>query len=437
MVAFRLPLPALIRREPFSFLLYLEWLLLGVALVSDIWPPLLPVERAFPWLKVAIVAVYGAMGLRLPTRGITKGLYIAVSFALILLALAAEGGQRTLIPFLLLLLVIRGCLILPLAGRITVAALAYAFCVLSTYWRVQDVAFFVRPLPPGLPPGRLFGAAGALAGAPPPPSGAMPENIQAVVLHLTLSAALAFGTALLFVLLLVNAMLAEYANRQKLALANRQLRAYAQRIEDQATLQERNRIARDIHDSLGHSLTALNMQMEMALAWMPLAPQRAQGYLADAKRLGTASLQAVRQSVSALRSDPLHNRSLAQSLGELAGTFEQTTGIALDCRVALDAEPTPEVGAAIFRIVQEGLTNICKHSGAKAVLLEVFSRSDGVHLLLADDGSGFAPEENPSGFGLEGMRERALALGADLAIESTPGRGCHIRARFPLPELCL
>jgi signal transduction histidine kinase len=90
-----------------------------------------------------------------------------------------------------------------------------------------------------------------------------------------LSYALLFGLSLAFVLLLMNALLTERQSREKIVSANEQLRQYALRIEDQATLQERNRIARDIHDSLGHSLTALNLQLETALKLWSVDPTKA------------------------------------------------------------------------------------------------------------------------------------------------------------------
>lgn len=127
------------------------------------------------------------------------------------------------------------------------------------------------------------------------------DQIRLLVLNLTLNAALLFGLVLVFVLLLVNALLAERQSRQKLAIANEQLQQYALRIEDQTKLQERNRIARKIHDSVGHSLTAQSIQLENALMFLQSNRDKAQAFLKEAPRLGTDALREVRQSIATLR----------------------------------------------------------------------------------------------------------------------------------------
>ncbi|AGY56403.1 NarL family sensor kinase [Gloeobacter kilaueensis JS1] len=436
MPAFRVPGALFEKREPFTFLLYLEWILLAVALLTEIWPgPELHFGRPFPFVRVAVVLVFALLGLRLPTRSLTAKLfYMAVSFALIIAAMVSVGSPFNMAPFLLLLLVIRSCLIFPLSGRLTVAGLVFVTFVFFSFWRVQALPgerpwrvhrhFHREALPPG-------------ADRPPPRNLFLPpdEDYQLFILRLTLNSALLFGAGLAFVLLLINAMLNEYANRQKLALANQRLRLYAQRIEDQATLQERNRIARDIHDSLGHSLTALNMQMEMALALIPSAPQKAEGYLIDAKHLGTQALQSVRQSVSALRSDPLLGMALPEALEQLTQTFVQSTRLEVERTIDLAGPLPPEIAVAVYRIAQEGLTNISRHAAATKVELEVRQLPGMLHLRLEDDGQGFDPAQNATGFGLEGMRERAAALAAGLVIDSAPAKGCRIYADFPLPEV--
>ncbi len=158
---------------------------------------------------------------------------------------------------------------------------------------------------------------------------------QHVVTTLFLNSALLFGLILVFVLLLVGSLLAERQSRQDLAIANHQLRQYALLIEDQTILQERNRIAREIHDSLGHSLTAQSIQLEYVAMLLSDDVKRAGRHLQTARQLGKEALQNVRHSVGSLRSHPLKGRSLTTALAKLLQEFEQTTGIQTNSSIHL------------------------------------------------------------------------------------------------------
>jgi signal transduction histidine kinase len=239
---------------------------------------------------------------------------------------------------------------------------------------------------------------------------------------------------LLFLQLLVNAILAERQSREQLALANAQLRQYALRIEDIATLQERNRIAREIHDSLGHALTVLNLHLEAALKLQQSDPEAATEFLADAKQLGSTALEEVRRSVAALRCDPLQGQTLADAIASLTDEFQRSTGISPQCHLEQQSALPPEVKTAVYRIVQEALTNIYKYAEASEVKVELTATASELHLIVADNGKGFDRDRNTTGFGLAGMRERTLALGGHFEIVTAPGAGCQIIATIPLPR---
>lgn len=217
----------------------------------------------------------------------------------------------------------------------------------------------------------------------------------------------------------------------ELIKALEQERSLNQRIEQMAILEERNRIARDIHDSLGHSLVALNIQMETALALWQREPDKAYTFLAEAKQLGSQALRAVRQSVSDIRSDPLQGQMLSGAIATLIHEFHQTTGVLPKCRIDLHQPLSNSVNTVVYRIVQEGLTNICKHAQATAVQIQIQTTASGLLLILEDNGKGFCVDDNITGFGLQGMRERTAALGGQLEIASEPGAGCRVTARFP------
>ncbi|HAA30938.1 MAG TPA: two-component sensor histidine kinase [Cyanobacteria bacterium UBA8553] len=445
-----------LQTHPFRLLLYLEWILLGIAIVPR--PPF-PLDR-FPHpnfeplsllLTILSIATFGVMGLRLPKgKLLSKVLYTGVGFGLILLAIFAGSQDVRFFPSLLLILVIRSCLIFGLVGRLIVTGLVFISALLILFLQFQN--FHDLPRPPKEPMFQAPISEHVPRGfpVPPPKIPLHPDEVATgkdqKLLNLLLNVAVLFGLVLVFVLLLINALLAERQSKQKLAIANEQLRQYARRIEDQATLQERNRIAREIHDSLGHSLTAQSIQLENALLFLPSNTDKAQTFLQEAKRLGKDALQEVRQSIATLRSNPLQEQSLEDAIASLVEDFRRTTGIVPECQINLSfivpdstlklSLPLPsEINTAIYRITKEALNNIYKHSEATQVTINLQANAEALCLLVKDNGRGFHPEENTTGFGLKGMQERAVALGGKFNIVSEPETGCRITVYIPLPTL--
>ncbi|MGC1392805.1 MAG: sensor histidine kinase [Coleofasciculaceae cyanobacterium] len=390
-----------IQNHPFRFLLYLEWILLVVAAFSEATPyPFRRFQRE-PLLMILTIASFGLMGLQLPTgKQITKILYTSLEFFLILLTVSV-GGIR-LFPLLYIVLVIRSCLIFPLPGRLLITVLSYS---LFLFTLLNWVASFERR-----------------------------PQLQERLRYLVWGYSFLFGLSLAFVLLLMNALLTERQSREKLAAAHAQLRQYALRIESQATLQERNRIARDIHDSLGHSLTALNVQLETAVKLWSTDPKKAATFMVQAKRLGSTALQDVRHSVSAMRADPLQGKSLEEAIASLALEFQRSTNISPICNIYLGRPLPPELNNVVYRIVQEALTNITKYAEATEVIIRLQALPTQLILLIQDDGKGFDIKQNTTGFGLQGMRERTLAQAGQFELNSMPKSGCIISAKFPLPK---
>ncbi len=351
---------------------------------------------------ICTIAGFWLMGLRMPTgKQIYKILYTTLEILLILLTVST-GGIR-LFPLLYIVLVIRSCLIFELPGRLAVTGLSFSLFLFTLLGWVAR--FDARPL--------------------------LQERLRYLVLGYTLL----FGLSLAFVLLLMNALLTERQSREKLAEANEQLRQYALRIENQATLQERTRIARDIHDSLGHSLTALNLQLETALKLWSADPAKATNFLAQAKRLGSTALQDVRHSISALRTDTMQGRSLEEAIASLAEELYRSTNISPTCNIWLARSISPDLAIVVYRIVQEAITNICKYANASEVKIQLHASQTQLDLVIEDNGEGFKVNQNTTGFGLQGMRERTLAQGGQFEINSTPGAGCRITAKFALPRV--
>jgi two-component system, sensor histidine kinase and response regulator len=221
-----------------------------------------------------------------------------------------------------------------------------------------------------------------------------------------------------------------------------QERSLKQRIEEMAAIEERNRIAREIHDSVGHSLTALNVQMQAVASLLLSDPTQAQVFLTQAQCLGTTAMQEVRESVRALRADGQVEKPLAETIAALAEEFRQVTGIPPTVETCLTQPVASSVSKALYRIVQEALTNISKYAQATQVQIRLVTiendRLDGssrIKLTIADNGQGFNGQQSTTGFGLQGMQERVAALDGEFQLTTSPGAGCQIQVELPLLEV--
>jgi len=212
------------------------------------------------------------------------------------------------------------------------------------------------------------------------------------------------------------------------------LRSLATREQD-IREDERTRIAREIHDSLGQALTALKLQLAAA---QDFASQKAPvlgGRLSDTARMVDDLVKSVRRIASELRPPILDQLGLPAAVEWLAQDFTRHTGIA--CQVTIDGTRpvvTPELGTALFRIVQESLTNVLRHAAATRVDIALGVKSNCVTLEIDDDGTGIteAGTTGPGSLGILGMRERAAALGGLLEVSPRSGGGTQVRAWFPV-----
>ena len=243
-----------------------------------------------------------------------------------------------------------------------------------------------------------------------------------------------FSLALLFVFLLVDALLSVHRNQQKLEIAHAQLQQYALQVEGQAALQERNRIAREIHDSLGHSLTAQTILLENVLLFWGQDTEQAKSYLLKAKDSSYQALKEVSRAVAALRDSPQPNKSLQTAIPELVNQVCQSSSMTPTCEINITAPLSDELSLAAYRIVQEALTNVVKHAQATQLSVKLATKPQSLYVQVLDNGKGFDPSKNTTGFGLRGMKERAIALGGTCQIWSSPGAGCRISVILPLPK---
>ncbi|WP_199194207.1 sensor histidine kinase [Pleurocapsa sp. CCALA 161] len=355
-------------------------------------------------------------------------IYIGLGFILIALTeISGETNLRLFLP-LLLIMVIRGCLTFKRFGSFIVAGISLSWFLGSLYLLVKNSFsnLNVQQVPAIITPGikpeiiyQLYSNEGQL---------------KALIINMAINITILFCLITVFVFVLVNALMSEYRSRQELGTVNKQLRKYALLIEDRAMLQERNRIAREIHDSLGHSLTAQNIQLANALLYLRSNLDRAETFLAEAKKLGSHALQDVRHSVATLRSDPLQGKSLKVAIAELVKDLEYRTEITFHYQSEIPDLLPNETTSTVYRIVQEALTNMIKHSEATEVKISLQLVVNYLEVQIQDNGTGFDPQENTTGFGIQGMRERTTALGGNFNLISLPGKGCHIIATIPLVD---
>jgi signal transduction histidine kinase len=399
--SFMLPLPK-IHPTPFLFLLYTEWVMLAscgfLAIVETFEKNYLPVQH------ILILVTLGVMGLMLPYgKPWAKIAYTIAEIALIFYGTML--GYLHILPTLYLIVVMRSCFIFNLTARWAIAILSFVLYVAHQVEYAYSLRIFLNT-----------------------------EGFQRFWMH-QLSELLMFALGLLLVLRLANTLFAERHTQRQLASAHERLQQYALQIEDLAAVEERNRIAREIHDSLGHALTALNVQLQTANKLWQVDISKARTFLSQAQRLGEIAIKEVRQSVNALRADFREDEPLEDAIASLVEDFNQATGVKVKTRIYISVDLPLSVVKALYRIVQEAFTNICKHAQATEVCIELNTYLERVNLAIADNGNGFDLDCQKRGFGLQGMQERVAALQGDVQIKSRPGKGCQLFIEIPLKEI--
>jgi PAS domain S-box-containing protein len=212
-----------------------------------------------------------------------------------------------------------------------------------------------------------------------------------------------------------------------------QLRAFAGRLQS-VREEERKRVAREIHDQLGQALTAIKIDLSSLLRELPRGEQQPAKRMASILKLVDESIQTVRRISTELRPGMLDDLGLVATIEWAGEDFQARTGTM--CQVDLPQEDMvidPERATAIFRILQETLTNVARHAGASAVQVRLALEDNGLTLEVHDNGKGITEDKLSAGrsLGILGMRERAMLLGGELTIQGFPGKGTTVRVRIP------
>ncbi|MBN2555232.1 MAG: sensor histidine kinase [Anaerolineales bacterium] len=258
----------------------------------------------------------------------------------------------------------------------------------------------------------------------------------------------AFASMLVFMQILAAAMDKDEKQRQQteelladLQASHIKLQAYAEHVAEMAATEERNRLARDIHDSLGHYLTAVKIQLEKAMVFQARDPEAARDATRSAQQAATAALQDIRRSVGALRERAPF--SLRESLEELVNSI-QSDQLSIDLIIRGEEYGyARSVLITLYRSVQEGLTNIQKHADAQNATINIELGEDAARLALSDDGAGFDQQSLPSGhgvernFGLQGIRERIALVRGQMTLESEVNQGTRLTLTVPKDPLMM
>lgn len=229
----------------------------------------------------------------------------------------------------------------------------------------------------------------------------------------------------------INALITQlHAQRDSLEQANTQLVHYASTLEHLSISRERNRLARELHDTLAHTLSALTVQLETVKAYWTVDPAAAQGMLDKALDATRSGLQETRRALKSLRASPLDDLGLGLALRRMAESAAQRANLTLDLALP-DSLPalSPDIEQSIYRVAQEAVANVTQHANATTLQLHLSRQEQDLVLEVRDDGRGFTehPHEKSNHFGLPGMRERAQLAGGRLTISSQPGQGTTVR----------
>jgi two-component system, NarL family, sensor histidine kinase LiaS len=211
-----------------------------------------------------------------------------------------------------------------------------------------------------------------------------------------------------------------------------QLETLIQTRQELATLETRNRFARDLHDSVKQQVFATSLQVAAARALIERDTGAAGDHLAHAEELARQAQRELNVLIHEMRPAALEGKGLATALQDYARDWSQRAEIPAEVHVRGEREAPLEVEQALFRVAQEALANVAKHSGAKNVEVDLIYDTGSLTLRVTDDGRGFDPASPGEGFGLQSMHERLVRLGGRVNVDSAPGKGTRIECVCPL-----
>jgi signal transduction histidine kinase len=274
----------------------------------------------------------------------------------------------------------------------------------------------------------LFVAAAPLEGRAPVDAGSIFTAVLLVVVN---------GGIAIFIQLLSGQRDQLRDTLEQLRQAHAALAANAAQQEELAILRERTRLARAMHDNIGHALVVMSVKLEAAQLLYARDAACGDAELEATRTLIRSTMAELRRALADLRAPVTDHDDLAAGLGRLAREIQSRSGIAVTCCIAPDLLVLPpEAREALWYVAREALTNVERHAAAASATLTLEQQPGGWLLRVADDGSGITPADfgRPQHYGLVGMRERIQALGGTLRIERGASGGTIVEARLPVED---
>jgi NarL family two-component system sensor histidine kinase LiaS len=215
-----------------------------------------------------------------------------------------------------------------------------------------------------------------------------------------------------------------------------QLENLIQTRQELATLEARNRFARDLHDSVKQQVFATSFQVAAARALLEKDAKAAEAHLTQAEELARQAQRELNVLIQEMRPAALEGKGLAAALRDYVRSWSRRAEIQVEVHIRGEREVPLEVEQALFRVAQEALANVARHSGAGNAEVDLIYTADSLTLRVTDNGRGFDPAKDPGeGFGLQSMHERLAGLGGRVEVESSPGKGTIITCSCPLESL--
>jgi signal transduction histidine kinase len=271
----------------------------------------------------------------------------------------------------------------------------------------------------------LFVGASPLAGREPVDAGTLFGAVLLVVVN---------GGIAVFIRLLSTQRDQLHTTVEQLRQAHSALAASAAQQEELAVLRERTRLARAMHDNIGHALVVMNVKLEAAQLLYARDAARGDAELEATRTLIRSTMTELRRALADLRAPVTDHDDLAAALGRLAHEMQARSGISMACCIAPDLPMLPaEAREVLWYVAREALTNVERHAAAASATVILERQPDGWLLQVVDDGSGITPADlsRPAHYGLLGMRERLQAIGGTLRIERGAGGGAIVAAHLP------
>ncbi len=214
-------------------------------------------------------------------------------------------------------------------------------------------------------------------------------------------------------------------------MANMQLEDYAETMEENAKMKERNRLAREIHDILGHSLTSITTGLEACVSIIGFEPEVAKKQLSKILELSRKGLNDVRRSVRELKVDMLSKSELIPAITAMVNDINECTPVKIDMEISGQVLKLKEdEEQTIYRVIQESITNAIRHGKAKHIELHIHFYQHTVKVMIKDNGNGCGPIKE--GFGLTHIRERVVMLNGTMVYVTLPGEGFTINVDIPI-----